>query len=498
MGKPSISPPRSLRPSRSDCAWTVLENNSVPDEEEPPPAQEVPYPSSEGIDKAPCNPIPESARDVALGLVLNEIAHQARAITNATGSAVLLVRGGVPVCCSSSGVTGREVASYLSQCSGPAGLSWRRGVPRLCHDVEKDSEFDVACCHRLGIRSFILVPVQNKEKDVVAVVQIFSPRPEAFGDREVLALQGLGHRIAEHIEAAERILGSNARVNGTAKSEITGKKTTGSGFVESVNPSKTMIFSDHWDLFLGILIVLLAILLGWMLGKSERTSTRLNTAPSPAPVVENPQIPVTPTDPNITNSVNVANQPAEPLAPLPDSPGFNDEADPNQQSQLAIESQKNHRKSKGHSSVSKSMSSDASSSELVVFENGKQVFPIQSPQSEHLKDVPVTGKKKQTEAESDDGTSVSVSEDVAEEHVLNRIEPDYTEYARERHLQGTVILNVHIGKDGIVQGLSGIAGDSQLTLLAAKAVRQWKFAPLVRNGAPVSFESQITLNFALP
>ena len=93
---------------------------------------------------------------------------------------------------------------------------------------------------------------------------------------------------------------------------------------------------------------------------------------------------------------------------------------------------------------------------------------------------------------------MSVIEDVAEEHLLNRIEPDYPEYARTQRLQGTVILNVDVGKDGTVHSLSRVAGDSQLALLAAKAVRQWKFAPLVRNGAPVSFESQVTLSFALP
>ena len=93
---------------------------------------------------------------------------------------------------------------------------------------------------------------------------------------------------------------------------------------------------------------------------------------------------------------------------------------------------------------------------------------------------------------------MSVSEDIAEEHLLNRIEPDYPEEAREQRLQGTVILDINVGKDGAVHSLSRVAGDSQLALLAAKAVRQWKFTPLVRDGASVSFESRVTLSFALP
>jgi outer membrane biosynthesis protein TonB len=61
-----------------------------------------------------------------------------------------------------------------------------------------------------------------------------------------------------------------------------------------------------------------------------------------------------------------------------------------------------------------------------------------------------------------------------------------------------VILNVNVGQDGAVHSLSRVSGDPQLALLAAKAVRQWKFAPLVRDGAAVSFETQVALNFALP
>ena len=93
---------------------------------------------------------------------------------------------------------------------------------------------------------------------------------------------------------------------------------------------------------------------------------------------------------------------------------------------------------------------------------------------------------------------MTVSEDIAEEHLLNRIEPDYPEEAREQRLQGTLILDINVGKEGAVHCLSQVAGDSQLALLSAQAVRQWKVTPLVRDGASVSFESRVALSFALP
>ena len=97
-----------------------------------PPPHEAPGASPERTPRVPDNAIPESVVDVALALVLNEIAHQARSITNAAGSAVLLIRGGVPVCRSTSGATAREASAYLSECYG---LAWRNGAPQRPHDA---------------------------------------------------------------------------------------------------------------------------------------------------------------------------------------------------------------------------------------------------------------------------------------------------------------------------------------------------------------------------
>jgi len=58
-----------------------------------PPPQELPGASPERPPRAPDKAISESVVDVALALVLSEIAHQARSITNAAGAAVVLIRG---------------------------------------------------------------------------------------------------------------------------------------------------------------------------------------------------------------------------------------------------------------------------------------------------------------------------------------------------------------------------------------------------------------------
>jgi TonB family protein len=456
-----------------------------------PPAQEVSSAPFEQTDRAPDDAIPESVVDVALTLVLSEIAQQARSITNATGSAVLLIRGGVPVCRSTSGATARDASAYLSECSG---LAWRNGAPQHCQDVETDSRFDLASFRRLGIRSFLIVPVRDDKKAVVAIVQTFSARAQGFSDRDLLALLGFGRHIVDHLEAAERSFASIPKSRGKAEPEMAPGRTTLSRFAQPFNTVKVAFLHERLTLVLGVLIIILAILLGWTIGRSERNSAHQNRGAPASPVANHAQISVTPAEPNSTGVVQVANPSTEPVGPTNAS-----EVDTkNDQSSPKIESHKNLVKSR-QSSVSKLMASDSASRDLVVFESGKQVFTVRSPQSQAFSDAQENRESKSGKPKSEDQeTPVSVGEDVAAGHLLQRIEPDYSESAREQRLQGTVVLNINVGKDGTVHSLSRVAGDSQLALLAAKAVRQWKFAPLVRDGAAVSFESQVTLSFALP
>ena len=81
---------------------------------------------------------------------------------------------------------------------------------------------------------------------------------------------------------------------------------------------------------------------------------------------------------------------------------------------------------------------------------------------------------------------------------MQRVEPEYPEAAREQHIQGPVILEALVGKDGAVENLSTVSGDPQLATAATDAVRQWRFKPFLRNGSPEEFQTQITVSFRLP
>ena len=74
----------------------------------------------------------------------------------------------------------------------------------------------------------------------------------------------------------------------------------------------------------------------------------------------------------------------------------------------------------------------------------------------------------------------------------------YPEEARQRNIHGPVVLDALVGSDGAVRELKVISGDPVLAKAATEAVRQWRFRPHRQAGRLVEFETQITVNFALP
>lgn len=93
---------------------------------------------------------------------------------------------------------------------------------------------------------------------------------------------------------------------------------------------------------------------------------------------------------------------------------------------------------------------------------------------------------------------LEVSPEVAEGSLLHRVEPDYPEEARQQQIQGTVVLDVRTGRDGVVQEVKLISGQSLLAEAAIAAVKQWRFKPRTVKAEPVEMQTTVTLNFQLP
>lgn len=92
---------------------------------------------------------------------------------------------------------------------------------------------------------------------------------------------------------------------------------------------------------------------------------------------------------------------------------------------------------------------------------------------------------------------VRVSSGVSQGLLVRRVQPAYPPLARQARIQGTVILQAEISKDGSIQNLQLISGHPMLAPAAIEAVKQWKYRPYLLNGEPVEVETQIQVNFTL-
>jgi protein TonB len=77
------------------------------------------------------------------------------------------------------------------------------------------------------------------------------------------------------------------------------------------------------------------------------------------------------------------------------------------------------------------------------------------------------------------------------------VQPIYPPLARSARIQGAVVLQAVISKQGTIENLSVVTGHPMLAPAALDAVRQWRYRPYILNNEPVEVETQITINFSL-
>jgi periplasmic protein TonB len=92
--------------------------------------------------------------------------------------------------------------------------------------------------------------------------------------------------------------------------------------------------------------------------------------------------------------------------------------------------------------------------------------------------------------------SVRISH-MSEGDLVRKVLPTYPPLARSARIQGQVVLQAVISKEGIIKNLRVLAGHPMLAPAAIDAVRQWRYRPYVLNNDPVEVETQITVNFSL-
>jgi TonB family protein len=81
--------------------------------------------------------------------------------------------------------------------------------------------------------------------------------------------------------------------------------------------------------------------------------------------------------------------------------------------------------------------------------------------------------------------------------VSRPVDPAYPLLAKQMKVQGSVVLQALIGKDGNIQDLHVLSGPAILSAAAREAVKQWRFKPYLQAGQAVETEARITVNFTI-
>lgn len=429
---------------------------------------------------------PELSAGLALDVVLNEIVEQACRATGATGAAVILERDGEMVCRASTGGNAPELGARLSRERGLTAECIKTRQAQRCDDAQADPRADVEASRSLGVRSVVVLPL-IRQGDLAGILEVFSSRIGAFGERDELTLEALANRILKNLErgsepystAAQNPVMPAAPISGSELEDQAGsssvKEKESEAGPEAVERS-TRTGLDVVTFALGVVVVGCAVLLGTLVGlrlgwrrtaavRGQVTNSASGAAVGVRKAAEASGAKVAANAGSKSTGGDAKNGLVPPRPPVA---GRKDSLPP--------------------------------PGGLLVYENGKEVFrmPPTAEEREATNGSSTHGAAVQQASDVGQAGPLQVAPEVAEGSLLHRVEPDYPEQARQQQIQGPVVLDVRTRRDGTIQELKLLSGQRLLADAAIAAVKQWRFRPQLVKGEPVEMQTTVTLNFKLP
>src|SRR5436305_7930627 len=129
-----------------------------------------------------------------LNAALRVIGERARSLLRGSGAAIALVDGGPMMCRASVGSGGPPLGTHVDVNSGFTGECIRGGKALRCDDAESDPKVDAETCRHLKIHSIAAAPIRY-ERDVVGLVEVFSPQTFAFDEGDLTILERLAQTV---------------------------------------------------------------------------------------------------------------------------------------------------------------------------------------------------------------------------------------------------------------------------------------------------------------
>ena len=92
--------------------------------------------------------------------------------------------------------------------------------------------------------------------------------------------------------------------------------------------------------------------------------------------------------------------------------------------------------------------------------------------------------------------SASTGIQLAPGRLVRKVDAQYPKEAKKSKLQGKVLLEATIDRDGTVINIAINEGNLLLADAAVDAVRNWQFEPYTRNGSPLEVHQQLAFTFS--
>ena len=177
-------------------------------------------------------------------------------LTQAQGAVFELLEGDEIVYKSASGELAGHIGLRLKLEQSLSGMCINSGQVLVCNDAESDPRVDLAACRLVNARSLVVAPLIHAGKPV-GVLKIMSPRPNAFGERDVQTLQlmagligtAIGHQAV--YEANRKLLIGRTEALDALKNEIAQRALTEAAIRDNEWRTR-MIIESSYDAFIAI------------------------------------------------------------------------------------------------------------------------------------------------------------------------------------------------------------------------------------------------------
>ena len=308
----------------------------------------------------------------------------------------------------------------------------------------------------------MIAPLVDGQR-LVGLIQVFSSWPNAFGKREISALQVLAGRIAESNREAEAVITTPVEEQETPVEEPETPAEPAEFELEPIPnqaaeeqpeqlretipapasaPRKGF---DLWSTVLGVLVIAAAIALGLVIGwrRAAESANRPRQANSSVR-----------TDASSISGATV---------PTPS------------QNEVIAEPVAAHTGSAPVSTTKAPIAKpEPPAGGLIITQYGKEVYRSRSEGGQPVADLQM------------------------ERRLIHRVEPEYPAQAKAQHVQGPVVLDVQVLGDGEVGTIAIVSGDPVLAQSAVDAVKRWRYQPESEDGQGLRRQTRVTVKFTLP